>query len=332
MASGVHSNFILYDKYAQTGYNELLVQVTDAFNAASQGAITMQSNVLEGNYSREAYFESIAGLSSRRDLTLAPESSIPRLALVEDEEILVKLYRKIGPVTNTRGMFRTIAADPGEFAVRVGQQAAKATVIDQLNSALRAGTTAIGGIPSLVHNVTQASPTDTISTDHLISTLAKFGDQAPEIVCWVMHSGAYFKLVQQQVSTYSFDSVAGAVIATATPITLNRPVLVTDSPALWNNASPTDPVKVLGLRRGAIRVVNSELTDLVVQDVTGGAQLGITVQGEYAFSLGVLGFRWDMTNGGSNPADTALTTASNWDQAYTNVKSLAGVMMIADPV
>jgi hypothetical protein len=79
-------------------------------------------------------------------------------------------------------------------------------------------------------------------------------------------------------------------------------------------------------------VVNSELTDLVVQDVTGGAQLGITVQGEYAFSLGVLGFRWDMTNGGSNPADTALTTASNWDQAYTNVKSLAGVMMIADPV
>jgi Major capsid protein 13-like len=332
MASGVHSNFVLYDKFAQTGYNELLVQMTDAFNEASQGAITMQTNVAEGSYSREAYFESIASLSSRRDLTAAPETSITRLALTEDEQVLVKIFRKIGPVTNTRGMFRTIAADPGEFAVRVGQQAAKATMIDQLNTALRAGTTAIGGVAANVHNVTAASPTDTISTDNLIQTLAKFGDAASEIVCWVMHSGAYFKLVREQVSTYSFDSVSGAVIATATPITLNRPVVVTDSPALWNNASPTDPVKVLGLRRGAIRVENSELSDLVVQDVTGGAQLGITVQGEYAFSVGVTGFRWDMANGGANPTDAALTTVGNWDVAFTSAKSLAGVMMIADPV
>ena len=182
MASGVHSNFVLYDSYAQTGYNELLVQMTDLFNAASQGAIVMSTNLTEGNYSREAYFEAVAGLASRRDLTAEPKTAITQLALTEDEQVLVKLFRKIGPITNTRGMFRTIARDPGEFAVLIGQQAAKATMIDQLNAGLRSCVAALSGVATNLHNVTAASPTDTISTDNLIQTLGKFGDASNEIV------------------------------------------------------------------------------------------------------------------------------------------------------
>ena len=332
MASGVHSNFVLYDSYAQTGYNELLVQMTDLFNAASQGAIVMSTNLTEGNYSREAYFEAVAGLASRRDLTAEPKTAITQLALTEDEQVLVKLFRKIGPITNTRGMFRTIARDPGEFAVLIGQQAAKATMIDQLNAGLRSCVAALSGVATNLHNVTAASPTDTISTDNLIQTLGKFGDASNEIVAWVGHSAAYYKLVREQASTYSFDAVAGINIATGQPVTLGRPFIMTDSSALYSATSPTDPHRVLGLTRGAIRIENSELEDLVVQDVTGGAQLGVTVQGEFSYNVGIKGFRWDIGNGQSNPTDAALATSSNWDQAYTNVKSLAGVMMVADPV
>ena len=332
MASGVHSNFVLYDKFAQTAFNELLVQMTDAFNDASNGAIVMSSEVAEGMYERNSFYESVAGLTSRRDLTADPITMITQLALTRDEEVAVKLFRKHGPVTNTRGMFRTIAKDPAEFAFKMGEQAAKAALIDQLNSALRAGTAAISGTASNVHNISSASPTDTVSTDHLVQLLSKFGDAANEIVLWVAHSAAFYKLVREQIGSFQFDTVGGVNIQTATPVTLGRPVLVTDSPALWNNASPTDPHKILGLRRGALTVQNSEISDVVVQDVTGGGQLGVTYHAEYAYSLGVRGYRWDIANGGNNPTDTAVGTASNWDQAFTSAKNLAGVMMIADPV
>ena len=121
-------------------------------------------------------------------------------------------------------------------------------------------------------------------------------------------------------------------IATGTPVTLGRPVLVTDSPQLHGATSPTDPVRVLGLRRDAITVAESELEDMVVADVTGGGQLAVRVQGEFSFTLGVLGFTWDIANGGANPLDAALGTAGNWDKVLTSNKSLAGVMMIADPL
>jgi hypothetical protein len=146
-----------------------------------------------------------------------------------------------------------------------------------------------------------------------------------------MHSTAYYKLVRSQAATHSFDAVAGVNIATGTPVTMGIPVLMTDSPSLFGNASPTDPVRVLGLREGGIRITESALTDVVTQDVTGGEQLGIRVQGEFSYTLNVLGYRWDMQNGGPNPLDAAVATSSNWDQAATDRKSLAGVMMIADP-
>jgi hypothetical protein len=124
--------------------------------------------------------------------------------------------------------------------------------------------------------------------------------------------------------------VAGAIIATGSPVTLNRPVLMTDSPALHPTASPLTSVKVLGLRRGGIRLEESELQDMVVADVTGTEQLSIRVQGEFAYSVGILGFTWDYGNVGANPTDANLAAAGSWDQVATSTKSLAGVIMLAD--
>lgn len=334
MAYSVHTNFTIYNEEVQTGFNETLVQETDAFNAASNGAIVMQTNLHEGYFSREAFFKAIADgtIISRRDLT--GTSTTADTALTQDEFIGVKLHRKIGPIATSRGAMRSIMRDPGEFSVLIGQQAAKGTAVNMLNDALTGAVAALGGQSSVVHNVTAASPTDTISTDNLIQTLGKAGDSAGDIALWVMHSTAYYKLVRDQVSSHSFDAVAGVNIATGTAVTLGRPVLITDSSALFGNTSPTDPVRVLGLRRGGLMVENSELEDMVVDDVTGYDQLAIRVQGELAYTLKIMGFKWDVTTAGANainPTGTVLATGSNWDLAATSYKSLAGVMMIADP-
>ena len=89
----------------------------------------------EGYYLQEAFFKAVSGLVARRDLTSDPDAAITDLALTEDENIPVKLFRRIGPVAITRGAFRTIQRDPGEFSVLIGQQAAKGTAIDMLNAA-----------------------------------------------------------------------------------------------------------------------------------------------------------------------------------------------------
>ena len=164
MASSMHAQAVLYDRYATAVFNEILVQNTDAFNANASGAIVMKSENAEGYYDRSSYYESVAGLTSRRDLTADPITNITQLGLTMDEEVAVKIFRKHGPVTNTMGFFRTIARSPEEFAVRMAEQAAKGALIDQLNTALRAATAAIGGIASNVLNITQASPSDTISS------------------------------------------------------------------------------------------------------------------------------------------------------------------------
>lgn len=331
MAIGLHAQFQIYHDQLQTGFNETLIQETDAFNAASNGAILMARDLHEGYYQQAAFFKAVTGLVTRRDLTSDPATPITDLALTQGENVRVKLFRKIGPIANTRGSFRTILSDPGEFSVLIGQQAAKAVAIEQVNQALRAAVAALSGQAAVVLNITAASPTDTISSDTLLQTLGLAGDSANDIVLWVMHSTAYYKLVRNQMGTHGFDAVAGVNIATGTPVTMGRPVLVTDSPQLHAAASPTDPVRVLGLRRGAITVAESELEDMVVADVTGGAQLAVRVQGEFSFTLGVQGFAWDIANGGANPLDAALGTASNWDKVATSNKSLAGVMLIADP-
>lgn len=335
MAIGLHSSFVIYNEEVQTGFNEVLQQETDAFNAASNGAIVMRSNLHEGYFAREAFFKAIAEgtIISRRDHTDDLSSAATDNPLTQDEFIGVKLLRKIGPITNTRGSFRTIMRDPGEFSVLIGQQAAKGTAINMLNSGLRGAVAALSGQAGVVHNVTAASPTDTISTDNLIQTLGKAGDSAGDIRLWVMHSTAYYKLVRDQAGTHTFDAVAGVNIATGTAVTLGRPVLITDSSVLFANTSPTDTVKVLGLREGAIMLENSELEDMVVDDVTDREQLAIRIHGELAYTLKVLGFKWDVTTAGAaaiNPEDSVVATSSNWDKAATSDKSLAGVLMLAD--
>lgn len=150
--------------------------------------------------------------------------------------------------------------------------------------------------------------------------LAAFGDAASRIVVWVMHSKPYYDLVQSQI-TANIDGVSNFNVATATPITLNRPVLVTDSAELVNGSVYT----TLGLTANAVTVEESETPIVHTEIITGLDSLVVRMQGEFAYNLGCKGFAWDVANGGVNPDDTALGTGSNWDSVMDSVKDLSGV-------
>ncbi|ARO24750.1 hypothetical protein TAL182_CH03004 [Rhizobium sp. TAL182] len=327
MATGLASDFKVYQEYMKTRATETLVQQGNLFNAASNGAIVLTTTEKAGDYEYESFFKSISGLISRRDTTSTSDATA--LKMTQDEFIRVKLNRKIGPVDQTRDSFRKIFAryDEEEFSGILGEQIAVAQQLDMLNAGLLAARAALVNVSSgaLMHTIASSG---TVTTTGLVDGLSKFGDRAERVVCWVMHSKVYFDLVKQQI-TANIDGLSNFNVQTGTPVTLNRPVIVTDSDNLKvTSGSPavTD-YYTLGLTANAILGEVTETNDVVIDDVTGKENLITRLQGEFAYNAGLKGFKWDTSNGGANPNDTALGTGTNWDKAVTADKDLAGIVV-----
>lgn len=327
MAAGKASDFKVYQDQFQAGIVETLTQNSNAFNAASVGAISLSTMSRRGDYSQQAFFKNVANLVSRRDTTSVADATI--LPMTQDEWISVKLNRKIGPVDQTKDAFRKIMAGlaEDEMSFMLGEMAAKAMQVEMLNSALRSGRAALNAQADVKYTVPTSG---TLNTAGLVSGLSKFGDAASQIVCWVMHSKTYYDLVQAQI-TANIDGVSNFNVATGTPVTLNRPVLVTDSDALLiasgSGSAATTDYFTLGLTADALIVENTEEEELVIENVTGKENLITRLQGEFAYNMGVKGFKWDVANGGANPSDATLGTGSNWDAVRGSFKDFAGVII-----
>lgn len=327
MAIGKASDMKVYDEYIPGRINELLAQQGNVFNAASNGAIALSTKSMRGNYEYISLFSNTSGIVDRRDLTSVGAQT--DTALVQDEHITVKLSRKIIPIAQTRDAFRKAYGrySQAEFADIVAEQAANAMQIEMVNTGLLAATRALKNVSANASYLTESSM-GSISTATLINALKKMGDRADRVVCWVMHSKAYYDLVLSQVNA-NITGVSNLNVATATPVTCNRPVIVTDSSSLLTqlNSPDVDNYYTLGLTAGAIDIENSEEQEIVVQDVTGLENLVIRFQGEYAYNLGLKGFKWDVSSGGANPTSGNVGTGSNWDTHFSDVKDRAGVVI-----
>lgn len=325
MAIGKASDFVIYQEYLRTRIAEVLAQNGEAFGAASRNAIRMTTESKRGDYEQASYFAAISGLITRRDNTST--ASVTDLAMTMAELISVKLSRKIGPAAQTRDAFRKATGryTSTEFTGILATMAANGMQLEMLNTALLAVRAALTQQSASLHTQSSLGSLDTTT---LVDGLAKMGDQASRIVCWVMHSKPFYDLVKQQIVA-NITGVSNFAVANASPVTLNRPVVVTDSSNLITN--PTSPdvnnYSTLALVEDACAVINSEEEEIVVQDVTGLDTLVVRYQGEYAYNLGVKGFKYDTQNGGANPTSTAVGTGTNWDLGYTDVKDRAGIVI-----
>lgn len=319
MATGKATDFEIYNDYVWSAFSEVLMQNADAFNAQSNGAIRMETVARKGNYDYRSFFKSVSSLVSRRDNTSV--SGATDLALTQDDEIGVKLSRKIGPIGNTLDSLAKIGSNTQEFNMVLGQQIAKAVTVDYLNSAMIATQAALS-FSGWAVDKSAASPT-TMCHAWLAAALAKMGDQANQVVCWVMHSKPYHDLVAASI-TDKITNVADVTIAAGTAAALGRPVVVSDSSALVSGSD----YYTLGLVRDAAIVEESEQRQLVSQIITGYDTLIARVQGEYAFNVKIKGFQWDTGNGGANPTDGDLGTQGYWDKVASDNRSIAGVMLL----
>lgn len=328
---GVNTAFKVYPDQFRGGVIERLTQASAFFNSASAGALVMSTISRRGNYVYESFLQSIAGLVSRRDPTSVSAAS--PLDVSMDEFISVKLNRKIGPVDQTLDSFRKVLMAAGgsqeALSFLMGSQVAKAMEVEMLNTVLRATRAAIGNQVAMVYEVPTSG---TLISSALNLGLAKFGDAYANVRAWVMHSKVFFDLIGYQITpTNHGDNIAGVVVQGASPATFGRPVIVTDSPALIideGTSSAADNVyHTLGLVAGAAVAESSEEEYITYDEVTGLENIVARLQGEYAYNVGVKGFKYNVGGGGVNPSDSAIGTGSNWTKAATSNKDLAGVVI-----
>ena len=339
MAMGLKTNFVINNPFIYTGYTEMLTQFSAAFNEQSGGCITLTSASKRGELEEKTFFQNINGLVRERDPSSDADVADKNMDMETHKQI--RLERGIGPVAQSYDSFRKIgmggtvpdtqkgATGIDAMDMVVGQQTAKGVQVEMVNTAIACLVTSLRqltGAGGLVH---QSLAADIESTD-LVDGLALMGDAASNNVrLWVMHSYHYYKLIKQQI-TANLDSTTGFVLASASPVTLNRPVLVIDSPSLIITDGAGVGVNsyvTLGLGANAVEVEDGEDMMLASQLITGKQNLGIRLQGEYSYQVGVRGFSYDVTAGGVNPNTAALKTAANWDKVFADVKDLGGVVI-----
>lgn len=323
MATTVASDFKIYQEQFFGGMTEVLQQAADVFNESSRGAISMTTATKKGDYEQEAFIKSLSTLVSRQDIEST--SAATALKLTQDEFVRVKLHRKIGPVEVTRKAFNMIGESPELASFALGQQTAQAAAENMINAGLLAARVALANQAALLNDVTGAA-VKTTTHKNLLATLAKFGDKNSRIVAWVMHSTNYFDLGMEGIDQ-QIDSIAADIIRMVEIAGLGRPLIITDSPSLIATADTPDSYFVLGLVANGLQLEVTEDQYVTMEEVTGLEQLVNRIQGEWAFNVGLKGFKYDSANGGINPDDTALGTGSNWDLAASSAKDTAGVVM-----
>lgn len=317
MAIGTISNVQAFDDHFHLGFMEAVAKNLTAINQ-SQGAISISNRFLGGSFVRNAVRRQIANVVSRRDAaSIAAVADIPA---PETADIGVKIKGKYGPVSMTRDAWHEITQSQGgvqQAGLDYGRDAGDQMISTMIDDSLAGLVGALDGTAGNFIAPTAAA----FTTTNAIDLIALFGDMSREITAFVMHSVPYFAWVKQQMAA-NIDGVSNFNVASATPITLNRVVVVVDSPALVA-AGPT--YKTLALRRGAARIDVSRPLDTLIDDVSGLENLAKRVQAEWDYVVSLPGSAWNTAV--ANPSLAALATDANWTKTGTTAKDLSGGMV-----
>lgn len=316
------SDLAVFSEYTYEAMTEVLAQQVELFNAASGGAITLQSAAHQGDFADTAFWAKVSGLVKRRNAYGSGAVTAKTLAHLTDT--MVKVAAGTPPVNVPPSQFTWIQRNPEEGGAVYGQQLAKDTLADMLNTAILAAAAAMEGETSIETTATGATPT----LQSLLSASSKFGDRANDLRCWVLHSKTMFDLFGLALTNANALFNFGTVSIKQDGF--GRPFVVTDSPSLTvvNGVSAgVDLYRTMGLVSGAIQVDMNNDFDQNIQTTNGDENIQRSIQSEWTYNLGMKGYSWDKTSGGKSPNDAALATANNWDRYATSHKDTMGVYL-----
>lgn len=320
------ANMQVYDTEIYTNTIELLGQKLTAFNAASGGTIVLDTNAWRGNYTKEAFFQQLAGAQRRVDRTIA-NASQAATALAMGETGGVKVAGGFGPVIFEPSQMTWLMQNPGVAIMAIAEGFADALLADQLNTAVGAAVAAVGNQTALVNDVSALTAGAGALTQKVLNgSHFKFGDQAAMLRADIMHSRGNEVLINKALDNGEQLFVSSNVTVVSI---LGKLMVVSDIPALLVAGTP-NKVKVLSVVVGGIVVDNASDIITNMETTNGNKRIETTWQADYTFGLRLKGYKWDETNGGASPTDADLFTGTNWDLAMADKKHTLGTLAIAD--
>lgn len=309
MSTTTNADMIIYDDLAQTAFLERRQDNLNVFNAASNGAIILDNELIEGDFKKRAFYQ-VGGSIEFRDVEST--KTIEGQKIGAGEAIGVKTPWKYGPYTTTEEAFKRCGRDVSEFSEVVGTDAADASLEGYISYAVKALVAAIGN-----NNDMQVSAD--IATDGkktLTRGLRKYGDKFNRVSLFVMHSATYFDIVDQAIDQKLYEE-AGVVVYGGQPGTLGKPVLVTDR-------CPADVI--LGLVPNAVKITESQAPGFRSYPINDQENLAIGYRAEGTVNIDLLGYSW-ATAKGANPDITKIGTKGNWTKHFKENKATAGVLI-----
>lgn len=314
MPTTVNSDMVIYNDLAQTAYLERIQEVFEVFNAASQGAIVLDSEMIEGDFRKRSFYN-IGGSIEHRDVNST--NPVAGKKIGAGEMVGVKVPFKYGPYETTEEAFKRRARSPEEFSELVGRDYADALMQGRLQYATAALKAAISANAAM-------SVAGEFSVDGrivLTRALRTMGDRFNRVAMWMMDSGNYFDIVDNAIADKIYEE-AGLVIYGGQPGTLGKPVLVTDE---------TPANTVFGLQQGAVTITESQAPGFRSYPINTQENLALGFRAEGTFNLDLMGYGWNDAVGGANPDLAAIAAAANWSKYANSNKSTAGVLIDTTP-
>ena len=288
----------------------------------------------QGQYIQRPVLKRIgSGLVARRDIT--SNSDTTPVNITGDNEIAVKLNRRVGPVDYTVDSMRLSKLTPAQFSAEIGKQVGEEMALNIQNSIIAAAVGILGGVTSSANTNTVWSATTrtNLSPAVLNSTLALMGDQRDKFrreARILTRSEPTTDLITD-LSGRSYngigDKALGGQIDMGT-YGMGMPVMV-DSSNLTIADAGFDKYLTLLLGKGFMQVwFPLPLTIYEVFQTTLPEQVLRRWRGDFDFVIGTHGAKWDVSNGGANPSDATLATTTNWDSNFTRHQEVRGLMAI----
>ena len=309
-------NMRVYDQEIYEEIGEMVAQNLEAFNAASNNCITLDSEFAQGDYIRRAVYAEFSAALQRRDIT--SQATVAETPLTQNEDVDVKIGGLIGPLNIPSSVLKWAGQDPAGAIAYIAEESTKLIIQDILNTGIGAAVAAFENVAAVTNDV---SLTSKITQSVMNDTLALFGDASTRLTTMIMTGTQYHNFVGEALANANtLFSIDGVMIVSV----LGRTIVVTDVPAL-RTADPFQ--KVLALSAGAITIHQTGLETRFDEPI-GEENPTQKWQLWYDFTAGLKGYAWDITNGGRSPDNTTIFTGSNWDIYVSDVKNSAGVIAV----
>ena len=327
---GAPTDMVYKDTLRAEEYRRTVEQV-DLFNAASGGAIVLESDparqmALGGDFTDTARWKPVDSLISHRDND-NPGTAVDIKKLEMTGGKFVRQTLGCGPVSVTDIQARKAGQefDMNSAMVNLGKQFADAKILTIRNNLIAAAVAGVSNISAHVLSMARgktAGAKVTASFANINTLLAKMGDAREEIAAFLMPSAVFADLVGDSIANYQFDRVAGVTIYQDVVQAFGRVVIVADVPSLISaqTSSYYTEYGLLGLGRGSLRATVVYDQGIELQRSILHESSVTYVREDFDVEYEAYGLKW--TSATDNPTDAELATAGNWAADYDDHRSL----------